>query len=181
MGDPDGDSFERPVHVATVRSFYLDARETTAAEYRNCVAARRCTAPYADLSAKCNWRQDERQDHPINCIRWEQAHDYCEFVGKRLPTEEEWEYAARGSDARRYPWGSEKGARRLRAAAHRCDTLEVARKVSAADAPFAFAYRHGRVGRVRPRLPHRQHPGGRSCGRADGSQGGGAQGARGVR
>jgi formylglycine-generating enzyme required for sulfatase activity len=58
-------------------------------------------------SAGCNWKGKDRARHPINCVSWKQARAYCEWRGGRLPTEAEWERAARGDDRRRYPWGDE--------------------------------------------------------------------------
>jgi formylglycine-generating enzyme required for sulfatase activity len=106
MGDGDGDAMERPPHNVSVSTFEIDATEVTAKDYRDCVAAEKCAPPIFAISPRCNWSQRERVNHPINCIRWEEARDYCKFVGKRLPTEPEWEYAARSSDNRVYPWGS---------------------------------------------------------------------------
>jgi formylglycine-generating enzyme required for sulfatase activity len=58
-------------------------------------------------STKCNWQGQNRERHPMNCISHPQAARYCEWRGARLPTEVEWERAARGDDKRRYPWGDE--------------------------------------------------------------------------
>ena len=55
----------------------------------------------------CNAQNPQRGDHPVNCVDRQQALVYCSFVDKRLPTESEWEYAARGTDGRIYPWGND--------------------------------------------------------------------------
>jgi formylglycine-generating enzyme required for sulfatase activity len=90
----------------TIAPFYLDVTEVSVSAYKACVSSGRCTAPNAD-DPKCNWENADRLRHPINCVDWAQASDYCAAFGKRLPTEEEWEWAARGgSKAWAYPWGS---------------------------------------------------------------------------
>ena len=102
MGSEDW-SDAKPVHDVSVGAFCMDATEVTVAEYRKCLGAGKCTAP--GTSGNCNWDQSDRANHPINCVDWEQSKAYCEWAGKRLPTEEEWEYAARGTAGRKYPWG----------------------------------------------------------------------------
>jgi formylglycine-generating enzyme required for sulfatase activity len=61
---------------------------------------------HPDWAWACNWDKPGREDHPINCVTWQQAQTYCQWVGRRLPTEAEWEKAARGTDGRKYPWGN---------------------------------------------------------------------------
>jgi formylglycine-generating enzyme required for sulfatase activity len=110
MGSPDGegDADEHPRHQATVAAFQMDRTEVTVAAYKACVDARgaACSTPDLHKGTYCNWGRADRSGHPINCVDWNQTTAYCAWAGKRLPTETEWEYAARGTDARKYPWGS---------------------------------------------------------------------------
>ena len=106
MGSRTGHPDERPVHQVTVAGFAIDLTEVTLAAYTECVDANKCTIP--DLqSTACNWNHPELGRYPVNCINYTQAVAYCAYVGKRLPTEEEWELAARGTDQRVYPWGND--------------------------------------------------------------------------
>jgi len=105
MGSNDGEADEKPVHRVSVAGFAMDVTEVTTAAYSACVQAGRCSA--AGTDAYCNYGHSDKNNHPINCVDWDQATAYCASVGKRLPTEEEWEYAARGTDGRKYSWGNE--------------------------------------------------------------------------
>lgn len=106
MGSDTGQANEAPAHSVSVEAFELDVTEVTVAAYQDCVDRGACTAgEAADYDARCNTGMTGRENHPINCVDWEQASRYCEWGGKRLPSEEEWEYAARGTDNRVYPWG----------------------------------------------------------------------------
>jgi cysteine-rich repeat protein len=94
---------EDPRHAVHLDTFFIDAREVTAAQYEACVDALACTAP--DVGLEPTYGVAGKEQHPVNNTTWSQAADYCAWVGKRLPTEAEWEKAARGTDARVFPWG----------------------------------------------------------------------------
>jgi formylglycine-generating enzyme required for sulfatase activity len=98
--DPD----EKPGRNVDVAAFRIDKTEVTVEDYRKCVNSGRCSSP--GEGQYCNWGKSGRDRHPINCVSWDQAVAYCEWRGKRLPTEAEWEKAARGMDRRKYPWGN---------------------------------------------------------------------------
>ena len=105
--DSECEADESPLRRVHLDSFHIDRTEVTQAAYRKCVLAGKCTDP--DLGgSECNWDKPQREDHPINCVTYAQAEAYCRSVGKRLPTEAEWEKAARGTDERLYPWGNYK-------------------------------------------------------------------------
>jgi formylglycine-generating enzyme required for sulfatase activity len=113
MGTNAGRPVQGPAHGVTLPAFELDRTEVTIAAMRGCVDAGACQPPVAydaqpgSPRHACNWQHPEgRANHPVNCVHWRQASAFCAWAGKRLPTEEEWEYAAtRG--ARPYPWGSQ--------------------------------------------------------------------------
>jgi formylglycine-generating enzyme required for sulfatase activity len=111
MGSADGDSDEKPVHRVTLSPYCMDKTEVTVAAYRACLQQGGCLPPKTGFA--CTWGKAGKDDHPINCVRWNQAKTYCEWIGGRLPSEAEWEFAARGNDGRMYPWGNEEPGARL--------------------------------------------------------------------
>jgi formylglycine-generating enzyme required for sulfatase activity len=131
MGDPD---YAKPVHKVTLSPFCIDRTEVTVAGYRACVQDGGCPPPSATVDWKdikpeekakwgqyCTWGKRKLDEHPINCVDWNQATTYCEWAGGRLPTEAEWEYAARGRDGRIFPWGNQRpDASKLNACGGEC-------------------------------------------------------------
>lgn len=102
----------------TLVTYCLDTNEVTVSDYKKCFDAKGCTEPEPfkvgnegwKFQGACNWKHpDGRGQHPVNCVKWQQAADYCKWAGKRLPSEEEWEYAARNGDKKTmYAWGNDK-------------------------------------------------------------------------
>jgi formylglycine-generating enzyme required for sulfatase activity len=104
--DPDAADDEKPQHTVYLDAFWIDKTEVTNAQYRKCVEAGACKEPQDAKGDRC-W-DDSRYnapDQPVPCVTWYDARDYAAWVGGRLPTEAEWEKAARGTDGRIYPWG----------------------------------------------------------------------------
>ncbi|MBI5548321.1 MAG: SUMF1/EgtB/PvdO family nonheme iron enzyme [Deltaproteobacteria bacterium] len=117
MGSDEGAADERPVHKVDVSAVRLDRYEVTNARYRECVKSGGCTAPALPTSHRRPHYFDSSafDDYPVILVSWHQAEQFCRFAGGHLPTEAEWEKAARGAapETRRYPWGDQEPDCRL--------------------------------------------------------------------
>jgi serine/threonine-protein kinase len=100
---------EIPQHKVYLDAFWIDRTEVTNAQYTRCVSDKKCTAPHETKSDSRSsyYRKNTYSDYPVIYVDWTQANAYCAWAGRRLPTEAEWEKAARGPDGRIYPWGNQ--------------------------------------------------------------------------
>ena len=95
---------EGPQHIVYLKSYWMDKYEVTNAQYKKFIDA---TGRRSPDHFRNRTYPEGKADHPVTFVNWYDAHDYCEWAGKRLPTDAEWEKAARGIDGRMFPWGEE--------------------------------------------------------------------------
>ncbi len=107
--DPKASSDEKPAHRVTMKDFWMDKVEVTNGMYALCVKAGTCRLPvdFKSQTRSSYYGNAEYNDFPVVYVTWLEAKTYCEWSGGRLPTEAEWERAARGDDTRTYPWGDQ--------------------------------------------------------------------------
>ena len=99
---------ENPYRQLRLSAYFIDTYEVTVAQYQACVEAGGCSSTNVNFNSTfCDFGREGRDDHPMNCVDWQQSKDYCDWAQKSLPTEAQWEKAARGTDGRRFPWGND--------------------------------------------------------------------------
>jgi formylglycine-generating enzyme required for sulfatase activity len=103
-GSPErlGEADENPGGLIGMSAFWIDRTEVTVGQYTKCMEAHACMKP--GTSPLCNYGKPKRERHPINCVNWYGAERYCQWAGATLPTEAQWEKAARGPGGRLFPW-----------------------------------------------------------------------------
>jgi len=106
---------EQPVHTVVLGGFWIDQTEVTNAQFAQCMAAGACDQPArsGSFTRDSYYGNSAYDNYPVIYVSWSQALEYCTWAGARLPTEAEWEYAARGPEGRRFPWGDEFNGLRL--------------------------------------------------------------------
>ena len=151
-------AFEHPYHEVFLDTYEIDRSEVTAGQYAACVAAEGCAAA-GNQSLECTWEKPGYEGHPINCVTWYQAEEYCTWAGKELCTEAQWEKGARGgcehnggpasckAESRKYPWGNDSLTCDLAILSGGCDgdTEDVCSRSPAGDSPYGLCDMAGNV------------------------------------
>jgi formylglycine-generating enzyme required for sulfatase activity len=108
MGGEDGWDSEKPVHPVKIKAFWMDQTEVTNRQYGMCVGDEDCSLPgiLRSYGRENYYSNPEFGNYPVINVSWYDAVSYCTWAGRRLPTEAEWEMAAKGDEARTYPWGN---------------------------------------------------------------------------
>ena len=108
MGSASGEQDEKPLHTVYLDAYWIDQTEVTNAQYAQCVAEHGCTVPFKTTAGTRDFYfwNTAYADYPVVYVDWQQAQDYCRWAGRELPTEAQWEKAARGPGGYMYPWGN---------------------------------------------------------------------------
>jgi formylglycine-generating enzyme required for sulfatase activity len=135
MGRDEGDEYERPVHEVTVDPFFMDKHEVTCAEYQRFVNEKGYPPPK-------DWKNGkypaDSAELPVTGVSWTDAMAFSQWAKKRLPTEEEWEFAARGYDGRLYPWGNVWNPQAANAGAEKKGGLAKVESFPEGESPFGI-------------------------------------------
>ena len=146
MGSDNEFDDEKPVHSVYLDDFYIDKYEVTNALYRACVEKSACQPPSETGSfTRDSYYEDPQYDHyPVVYVKWEDARAYCRWRGMGLPTEAQWEKAARGIDGRSYPWGENIDSELANYGDHVGDSMEVG-QYEAGQSPYGVYDMAGNV------------------------------------
>ena len=114
---------EQPVHTVELDDFWIDQTEVSNGQYQRCAEAGACAPPRetGPNTRSTTYSDSAYDDYPVVNVNWHQANAYCAWAGGRLPSEAEWEYAARGPEGRRFPWGDEYDGTRLNSCDVNCE------------------------------------------------------------
>ena len=95
---------DNPEHTVTLSDYWIYSTKVTNLQYQQCVAVGKCTPP--DTQVNLSYTDPSQESNPVVGVKWAQGEAYCEYANGQLPTEAQWEKAARGTDARMFPWGN---------------------------------------------------------------------------